>query len=142
MTTVERLRKHVRVLDNLNKARTAPIAMMALRCLEHYWYCVGIAMMFVIGWKYQFVGLWMKSIGVTPYLIALAFFLNGFALVYGNAAREPKAVANAGMRAVYLVRHFSGPGLCSQTHYPWRKFLYRRWLSDSLHLTNTIHFSG
>jgi sodium/bile acid cotransporter 7 len=48
--------------------------------LEHNWYYVGIAAMFIVGWKYQSVGLWMKSIGITPYLIALAFFLNGFAL--------------------------------------------------------------
>ena len=50
------------------------------RCLERYWYYVGIAAMFVIGWKYQFCGQWIKAAGITPYLIALAFFLNGFAL--------------------------------------------------------------
>lgn len=48
--------------------------------LARYWYYLGIVTMFLIGWTHPSVGLWMKSVGVTPYLVAIAFFLNGFAL--------------------------------------------------------------
>ncbi|HEX2951875.1 MAG TPA: bile acid:sodium symporter, partial [Armatimonadota bacterium] len=48
--------------------------------LTKYWYYLGIVMMFLVGWIQPSIGLWMKSIGMTPYLVAIAFFLNGFAL--------------------------------------------------------------
>ncbi|HEY3298321.1 MAG TPA: bile acid:sodium symporter, partial [Armatimonadota bacterium] len=36
--------------------------------------------MFLIGWARPSIGQWMKSVGTTPYLVAFAFFMNGFAL--------------------------------------------------------------
>lgn len=48
--------------------------------LEKYWYYAGIVIMFFVGWHWPSVGLWMKSIHLSTYLIVLAFFLNGFAL--------------------------------------------------------------
>ena len=51
-----------------------------LGLMERYWYYLGIMVMFGIGWVWPSTGLWMRAIGITPYLVAFAFFMNGFAL--------------------------------------------------------------
>jgi predicted Na+-dependent transporter len=48
--------------------------------MGRYWYYCAIALMFVVGWCWPSIGLWMKSVNTTPYLVFLAFFLNSFAL--------------------------------------------------------------
>lgn len=48
--------------------------------MARYWYYLGIVGMFLLGWVHPSLGLWLKSVGVTPYLVGAAFFLNGFAL--------------------------------------------------------------
>lgn len=48
--------------------------------LSRYWFYLGLLTMFVVGWRWPGVGLRMDATGFTPYLIAFAFFLNGFGL--------------------------------------------------------------
>lgn len=62
-------------MDDMQQTRAA-----AGRFLYKYWYYAGIVAMFMVGWMLPSTGLWMKSAGITPWLVAMAFFLNGFAL--------------------------------------------------------------
>ncbi len=45
-----------------------------------YWYYAAVVLFFLWGLASPGAGLWMKAVNATPYLVALAFFLNGFTL--------------------------------------------------------------
>jgi sodium/bile acid cotransporter 7 len=57
---------------------------------ERFWFYGALALVFAVGWYLPGVGGGMKRMGVTPYLVAVAFFLNGFTL--------PTAALRQGLR--------------------------------------------
>jgi predicted Na+-dependent transporter len=53
---------------------------MIPRHLARNWFYLAIVCAFSVGWGVPVLGEWMKALGVTPYLVAVAFFFNGFTL--------------------------------------------------------------
>lgn len=51
-----------------------------LRWLAHTWFYFALFAVFCLGWFVPEVGIWMKQVKATNYLIAAAFFLNGLTL--------------------------------------------------------------
>jgi len=61
-----------------------------IKFLDRYWYYMAIVFMFMLGWIRPQIGLWMKSVGFTQFLVAIAFFLNGFALSTDSLVESAK----------------------------------------------------
>jgi len=51
-----------------------------LRVLDRHWFYFALGMALALGWLVPAWGHWMDDIGMMPYLVAFAFFLNGLAL--------------------------------------------------------------
>lgn len=75
-----------------------PLTQSLSRILERGWFYLAIVGAFVLGWYQPGVGLWLKGLGVTPYLVAVAFLLNGLSLspsaLLGSLRRWPLLVAS------------------------------------------------
>ena len=48
--------------------------------LARNWFYLALAITFLAGWQAPGLGRWLSQVGVTPWLVACAFFLNGFTL--------------------------------------------------------------
>jgi len=67
-------------MHTADSPRTEPPPHRLLRLLDRHWFYLALAASFAVGWLAPPLGKAMDTIGMMPWLVAFAFFLNGLTL--------------------------------------------------------------
>lgn len=60
------------------------------RALALFWFYLALVVVFALGWYVPGIGTALSQAGITPYLVAFAFFLNGFTLSTESMAESAR----------------------------------------------------